>query len=257
MARSFNGSSDVIISPARVWPQSGCSFSCWVLLTSAGVVVPFCAHDDLNSISYMQCFTTGSNLQFRIHTDIANYIGRTAPNGTISTNVWTHIGLSWTGGSTNASCKIYVNGTQADTADDAGGSFTSPSSSSIRFFIGAQQNNPSLAAFWPGSLADLAVWNVKLSAEEIYSIARGGLRPYQVRPGNIVADHRLDGYNHPAMDYSVYKRLGVLTGTAFAVGPPLINPVPVLLIRKDLPKRATAAFFSRYYYDMGAQVSYV
>jgi hypothetical protein len=84
--------------------------------------------------------------------------------------------------------------------------------------------------FAAGQMADFAIWNGSLTQTEAIALAYGFARPNTIRPGLPRALKTwlpLDGYGHPALDRSIYGNNGVLTGTSFAVGPPLVSAAPI------------------------------
>jgi hypothetical protein len=81
--------------------------------------------------------------------------------------------------------------------------------------------------FAAGTMADFAIWNGSLTQTEAIALAYGFARPNTIRPGALKKWLPMDGYGHPALDRSIYANSGVLTGTSFAVGPPLVSAAPI------------------------------
>jgi hypothetical protein len=85
---------------------------------------------------------------------------------------------------------------------------------------------------WNGNLADAAIWEGRITDQEVYALQKGA-RPWQIKSQKLVGWWPLDGYGHPALDRSFKRNHGVLSGTAFVTGPPLLNPAPIILPLPD------------------------
>lgn len=77
----------------------------------------------------------------------------------------------------------------------------------------------------PGAVADAAIWNVILTATEAAALARGA-RPWTIRPANLLIVLPLFGLVGPEPDLSGNQHNGTLNGTAFTIGPPLMQFTP-------------------------------
>jgi hypothetical protein len=141
--------------------------------------------------------------------------------GSLSLNTWTHLGASY---DSVAGSFAYINGVLSGSNSTTNGAIGSDNGDN--FWIGA--DDPGSGATTPDVIiADLATWRCTLSAAEIYALSKGA-RPDQIRGTTaMIAWWRLDGYGHPALD-RISGRGGVLTGTTFATGPPLLNAAPIL-----------------------------
>jgi hypothetical protein len=85
--------------------------------------------------------------------------------------------------------------------------------------IGAYLSSTNVVNPAKATLADVAIWNVDLTAFEISALAKGA-RPNIIRPASLVAWWPLDGLQSPEPDLSRNAKNGTLTGTAAAFGPP-------------------------------------
>jgi hypothetical protein len=97
-------------------------------------------------------------------------------NAQISTNVWTHVALTFSGSAGAAVLRNWINGVvqtatypgMTGPTDNGGADFHICDS----FFTGRM---------WKGELAEIGAWNVELTADEIASLA-SGFSCYRVRP---------------------------------------------------------------------------
>ena len=229
MALTFNGSNQYIDSSIRIGPQFGFTCACWVKMSSDTTAL-LAAQYIGGVASYFQfAYLAGGTLFCRIQQTIDTvYIQRNSNAGAISTGVWTHVAMTWNGGTTDAAIMGYVNGTRVDTTNAGAGAFTGPSASAIRFEIAAQNSGASPV---PGSIADMAAWHRPLCASEVMSLARGA-RPLNVGSDALEDFWPLDGYDYIADDLGYRRAIGVLVnGPTFVVGPPLLSP---LRMRRDI-----------------------
>jgi hypothetical protein len=127
---------------------------------------------------------------------------------------WTHFaGVLVASGSS----LVYVNGVQDGSNAISTSSITGMNHATIGAVVDA---SGSPVNFFSGRIADVAAYNVALTATEIAALAKGA-RPYQIRPSGLVGYWPLDGLQSPEPDLSGNKNNGALTGTAAAFGPPL------------------------------------
>lgn len=211
--------------PARQFPQSAFSASGWVNAGS-GAGTPFAAYDGTAN-SYFQTFT-GSNGSWTariIQTTDTIYVARSAPALSIPASTWAQFGLSWNGGTTDASVKTYNVGVQTDTANAGAGTFTAVNSANCASFIGAQKFGGSFNNPFPGLIADVAFWNVALTAAEFAALGVGA-RPYTIRPLALVGYWPVTGIQSPEPDFSGLNNNGTVTGTVNASGPPFMFFTP-------------------------------
>lgn len=168
MARHFDGVDDRIDIGTVQGPQSAFSCSVWVYpSTVVGALLIFALYDSSLNQGYCQFFRNGSNLNARLEGSSANYIGRIA-TGIFTANKWHHVCMTWSGGTTAASIKVYVNGIQKDDTNDNAGTFSAPSTNSNPRTIGAQFTG-TYGNFWSGDIAHLQLFNRELTIGEVNS----------------------------------------------------------------------------------------
>ncbi len=171
---AFNGSTQYVSLASAQGPQTGFSLSCWVNLTDTAATYVVSSWYTQGSNAYYQFFTTsGGGITARMHQVVdVIYIGRTAPAASIGTG-WHHLCFTWSGGTTAAAIKIFVDGVQVDTANDNLGSFTAINSgSSIPLIAGQNSVSPPAAPF-KGSIDDVRFSTAPFTANQITALAGG------------------------------------------------------------------------------------
>jgi len=145
---------------------------------------------------------------------------------------WHHLVCVRTGSTGNWTIAFYVDGVASGSTS---GIATNPTAGGFAAIGGSNVGFPPDA-----TLADMALWNVALTATEALGLSRG-IRPNRIRPTALVAWLPLDGIASTEPDLSGGKSNGTVTGTAKAFGPPfapftprwppyLLPPVPPTFI---------------------------
>lgn len=151
---------------AQTWPQTGFTFSAWVNIVSASDANPevIAARWEGTGNPYLQIYYINGAVTGRIMQDGSNYIGRDTPS-LLTAGVWHLVTMTWNGGTTNSSIKVYIDGVQSDTINDGGGTFTGPSTDSAVLHIGV------LDVFheFPmnGNMDDARIYNRGLSSSDV------------------------------------------------------------------------------------------
>jgi Concanavalin A-like lectin/glucanases superfamily len=140
-------------------------------------------------------------------------------------NTWSHVGwaIDYSGTWTRSG---YINGI-SQTVTVFGTASGTPDASDTNRFIGATSSGGSGA--WGGGLAELAVWNGYLSAREFYALAKGAVRPHQVRREALVAYWPLDGYKHIFYEMIAARHGGIINFPSLLPSPPQVSAAPILL----------------------------
>jgi hypothetical protein len=185
--------------------------------------------------------------------DIGQYIVQvnysTSPgfrHWTYTANVWQHNIVTWDLSDTTNGPHIYQNGIdQGRPGDFTAGTGTVVTSNTLRWTIGCRNNNAhtALNTGFDGLIDDIAIWNEILSPGEVMGLYTGALRPYQVRPGNLLGYWPLDGYQQhaglnlvqTANSNVLFSSLLVRNGLLLAAPPPQVSAAP-------LPTRAGPIF---------------
>jgi hypothetical protein len=221
MARSFNGSSDIITigDLAAQRPTGAQSHACWVYFNSTAARADLFSRWNVNGafeawLLTLINFGGGFTFGYFLSPDGSTADGVDSTFSP-STGTWYHVLGTWNG----TTQSIYVNGALKNTATPA---IASINSTTFGIFIGYSISNiPSNVFFLNGQLADCAEWNVALTAAEAAALGAGA-RPFQIRPSTLVGYWPFTGIQSPEPDLSGNKNNGVLTGTANAFGPPLM-----------------------------------
>lgn len=103
----------------------------------------------------------------------------------IASTTWVHLAATWNGTLTTGGSVLYKNGTaESSYVLNVAGSGSITSDAAGDFAIG-NRSSGTFDRGLDGRLAELAVWNVALSADEIASLAKG-FKPNRIRPQNLV-----------------------------------------------------------------------
>lgn len=226
MARSFDGVDDVITTAAVVPPSSGYTMSMWLRASDVTATdVFFVWGQRIASENYFnQNIILNKDIYFRIFEGsvLGDFIGRIATASVTSNNIWYHICGTWDGGTTNASCKIFINGVQKDDANSGSGIFTGSNTNSIIKIFGAQEVTPSgYDNLFSGQIAHTQLFNRPLSAGEIRQIMQF---PGSLSRG-LIGYWPLWGSGSPEPDYSGNGNNGTVTGAIKGTSEPPINGI--------------------------------
>jgi hypothetical protein len=106
---------------------------------------------------------SSNQLNFFVDYDGATNLSKTT-TGTITYNLWTHVCITWSGGSSSSDVTIYMNGSSvAATGTNGAGSAVSDAASG--FWIGNSDNNT--ARTFDGIIDEVRIYNRELSAPEV------------------------------------------------------------------------------------------
>jgi len=147
-----------------------------------------------------------------------------------ATATWIHVLCTYSGSSTLAGTKIYLNGAeaayQAGTADSLSASILN----NVACQFGCRGGSGAPGFFHAASLADGAFWNVELNATEAHMLGNGA-EPSTIRGANQIALLRLCGTDSPEID-DWGTNDGTVTGTTTVAhplnSPSACNPQPIL-----------------------------
>jgi len=227
VARSFNGTSAYISVPNSTVLNFNASQSqtvaCWIKYSSSQS-----SYTGLVCKGQLASLPTGATGQYQIllYGDKLgceiDYIGSGGaygpPQGLVGTtvldnNVWHHCCV--TIAKPAGTCIIYVAGSQESTttASQIANDYTD----TYPVLIGVERTE---TLFFGGSMAEVGIWNVVLTAGEILALAKG-CRTASVRPASLVGYWPIWGLASPEPDMSGNANNGTLTGTAKANGPPI------------------------------------
>jgi hypothetical protein len=180
MARTFNGTNQYLrtsSAPAIGFPMT---FAAWCRPTSmTGTRTVMAVGQAPAATRHRNQIVMLSTGALRLGT-ITSSTATVDTTATSANNQWVHAA----GVVTSLSGRtIYMNGGNAVTSTATIGAYNTFTEMSI----GAQQSNTASTYenFWAGDLAEVGVWNVALTPEEVASLGRG-VSCYQVRPQSLV-----------------------------------------------------------------------
>lgn len=234
MARAFISASDqqLFSSAAAVSAYPASMFCWWYSTNDAG------AHD---------LVAVGSSLTLQILMSTGDgHVIAAVNNGGIayadntdgySTNTWNN-SLATFGSSTNR--KLYLNGGSAAT------NTTSKAFPTVDETIIAARATGYTSLEFDGNIAELAIWNVEISAAE-YAVLNAGYSPLFIRPQSLVAYWPLIGRTSPEIDIVGGYNMTLTNSPTTAAHPPIIYPSgpKMSYIASAAPPEVVAAYRRR------------
>lgn len=236
MSRSFNGSSQYLSTTTA--PVTGYPFTIagWFKTTNGGTMA--CLSDTgAPGYDHFRADTDNAN-----NTYLASYPsgGSAFPSNLWTSNTWSHFAAICT---SSTSRRIVVNGNWASSGTSTGD--VTPSSLD-KFYVGVADNdaNETLAGYFAGLVAHVAVWSSALSQTDVESLAGpfssgaqsgSGANPLAVQAASLVAYWPLAGSTSPEPDSKGSNSL-TLTGSPGAGAsdptvdaPPSTTSIPVIM----------------------------
>ncbi len=206
----FDGASDYIDTglTGSEFPIDTFSFSFWLYmdeLTSTQNIISI-DKSDAGTLAafYVKILTSTQKFRFDV-VNSANSAKVAQTTQTFNTNEWYHLAGTFNG----TDIKLFVNG-----SNDGNGTFTGTLPTPTgNMAIGASYYNGSLVDWWPGNLANVAIWNRALSSDEINSVMWKG---YQSLTDNeksgLKAWYSLDDITSPAASLATMEQLATDKG---------------------------------------------
>lgn len=213
MAHSFSSSALMSVASAPVTDEP-CSLGCW-----------FNTADTSTAMAMLSVGAATARVQLDVSggvvraatVDAGGSSGIASSSASYSASTWTH-GLAVLAAANSRTA--YLNGANAGT------NTTSVTSSGWdRTRVACRVSGGSNGAFFTGLLAELAIWNVALSADDA-SMLGAGYSPLCVRPDALVFYLPLLGEDSPAPDEVGGLALTV-SGGSHADHPPIIYPASI------------------------------
>lgn len=133
----------------------------------------------------------------------------------LTANQWNHIGLVKNGTGAGA-LAAYLNGSSQTTTSN--GSIAN-GAESLRFGLNNQGAHGA-----DGRIAQVCIWNVALSAAEVFALSRGA-SPYTIRPTSLKGFWPLFGVASPEPDLSGNGNPATATGTPAAADHAPVSPI--------------------------------
>src|SRR5215813_2611285 len=203
MARNFNGTSDYIdVSNSPLLTSAPLTVAAWINwggTTGTNDHWAVGRDDDVLGRAYTLGITDSTSQI------LAQIQGTPIQSGSTATaNVWTHIAFTADASATSV-ITVYKNGVPGTPTARNLGASTGITAIGKRTYSG---NND----WFNGSIADVGIWAAALSTTEVIALAFGA-RPFMIRPLALRGWWPLDGYIHPAFDFSFLHKSGVLSGS--------------------------------------------
>jgi len=124
---------------------------------------------------YALFLNADGSLTFNCYDESANtYIGRTTPI-VISTGVLYHVMCTYSGSSTSAGCKIYVNGMRMDNANSESGVYVAMENLSTAPMIGAFTSTASVVSM-NGKIDQTSIFSYELTSTQVQDRFQAGLQ---------------------------------------------------------------------------------
>lgn len=211
MARSFNGTSDLISANNPVDTTTAFSISCWINPNSSqNNATSYFLGIGKASSDGMQASVDLTTLQLRINVGNVQNI-QWGFNLTAAT--WANVVATYDGNAATRNLIGYVNAVQKLNTTVSGPTHAATG----HFNLGDWDTG---TEFYHGLISDVAVWSVVLTQGEITALSLG-CRPWLIRPASIVAYWPLYGLASPEPEFGGTANNGSLTGTVAANDPPL------------------------------------
>lgn len=166
--REFGSSKYGITSSTFQAPQTALSVCVWINPLIINATEAIAAQAGGGGVAW-EFFQNSDGTLFNRIRNGSNWIGRSTTTA-ITTSSWQHIAMTWSGGTTAASTKIYKNAVQIDTTDGNNGSFTAINSASLELCI----CNEGGAFLLDSALDDFRLYNRELSGADISAIYTAG-----------------------------------------------------------------------------------
>jgi hypothetical protein len=216
MARSFGGSNYFTIGSA-IRNTTPFSWAGWAYPTSLASAHTIACISGSSSSNGHYLFIPAAGADNLIARSVEAGVTRDArTTATVSANTWFHACGVW---STTTSRTVYLNGGNA--VENTGSS--SPTGLA-NTGIGAETTTGGPTKQWVGRLAEVALWNVVLVANEVRWLARG-VSPLCIRPDALIGYWPLLSRTGNAIDYSSGGNNLTDTNTVgVAEGPPTQPP---------------------------------
>lgn len=181
MARSFAGGSDTIKYPAGFGAVAGCH-AFWIKTTQTATnACPWSHWDSANSKNGIGFILNNTANKILAHCKYNNSGSAFAISSTTNINDgnWHHVAVNWQTGAGQPNY-VFVDGNQEGSANTAVGWTYNTTSSNPSFGV----SNDTFWLPFVGEIAEAAVWDTALSANEIAALAKG-YTPKHIAPTHL------------------------------------------------------------------------
>lgn len=177
MAYQFNGSDQRLTAGTSSIFQIGSAFTASAVVSTANAtltqtIMAYNGNPNVYDTGWI-FRVRSSQLNFGCATSVSSF--NNLDGGTIANNTTHTVAFTSTAGSN----RLFINGSQVATASFSVGQYESPV-----FAIGGYLYSGSSAQGFNGTIAEVGIWNVALTDDEILGSARG-FTPDQIRPQSL------------------------------------------------------------------------
>jgi len=167
-------------SSPQIWPQAGLTVTAWINmmtpLTNSSVAACYGNYPSSANHAYFQFYASSNTLTAKVIQDAeVNYIGRMT-TASLSGG-WHFVAFTWSGGSSNSSIQIYLDGNRIDNADNGAGIFSAAySGGDLPFALGEQLSTGAGNGLpFLGGENGVRMYNRPLAVGEIDTLYANGL----------------------------------------------------------------------------------
>lgn len=178
MSRDFNGSSDRIVLPGAILTATPLTISCMAYSTGGGSFPILVKIGGQPNNSYFMLYRSGGKLSAGVANSTPSF-GDSLSVANIPSNAWCHCAGVFTSSTSRQSFLDGVAST-ANTTNLTPSGLTNTT-------IGTYTNPPDgvFNNYWQGRIAEVGIWNVALTADEITSLSKG-ISPALIRRQSLV-----------------------------------------------------------------------
>jgi len=139
------------------------------------------------------------------------------PTSSISTSVWQHLAITYDNSDVSNDPVIYLDGVSQTITETTAPVGSAADDSGVALLLG---NNDDGSRTFNGRLAEMAIYNMALSAAEVLALAHS-INPLHIRRTNLKAYWPLPGNSSPEADLSGNGNNGTVTGAIKGAHPPI------------------------------------
>ncbi len=199
----FNGySSSMLVSQSGRLNVSYITITAWINPSSYNCNSDHCIIVNKENEYEISIADGSGDLNGAFDTDWAWY----GPSNAIPIGRWSFVAVTWDG----TTQRYYINGVEVYQLNAGSGPLT-PQNTCFR--IGARNGCSTPGSFFPGSIANVQLYNASLTSAEIQALYMEGIGGAPVRPSNLVGWWPLNGN---ANDYSGNNNNGQASGVSYS-----------------------------------------
>lgn len=208
------GSTDGVKETTSITEGPNVTFSEWFVFHGAGGSNFGILFTDNANVTALVPAGVATSLEFQQH--FSGSLGNGQWTFPVSTSTsWQHVCLVYNNSATTNNPIVYLNGSTASVT-----TVNVPIGTAVTNWTSYTNGNVDAHnQAWDGKLADFAMWNAQLTANECKALSRGA-SPLKIRKANLLVYNPLNGFQSGEMDWATRNALTV-TATAKVNQPPL------------------------------------